>query len=161
MNLYQSSEIQPWEIRQLLYEETCDYLIQFPWQYHAILTFPMEYTYFPANRALVRWLDKIERHERTRIAACRMSSVKRGLLHFHVLLFGLNHNGERCERRFIRKWESEWAHIARLRKIDDNFRVCDYVAKHYLGFKSDYAEIDFYNEDLLFELTRQNHVCIS
>lgn len=141
------SHILQWES----YLEWAEYLQRFPWQWHCTLTFDERTDYFKTLRHFRKWRLKLIDKEKLRIAAYVMCSCKYGRIHYHALMIGRNRNRKTLLRCSCRHWETRWPFIARIIPVTDNFRVCDYIAKHLLGFKSDHAQIDSYDRGLLRE----------
>lgn len=92
--------------------------------------------------------------ERIQVGAYVLSSYRRGQIHLHALLFGRNRRGKTLLDCSVRKWEARWRGISRIKTVDSNYGACDYVALHFMGFKSDRAQIDSYNRSLLRRMIR-------
>ena len=137
------------ELQREKYLEFRTYLQRFPWEWLATLTFQEEVDFFSVQRQFRRWYRLITDEEKLRIAVYLLSSYKRGRIHLHALLFGRNQKGKTLNSCSKKKWESVWHGHARIKNVKDIFKVCDYVALHFMGFKSDHTEIDSYNKSLL------------
>lgn len=147
MNAYPSHELQ-----RENYLEWRAYLLRFPWEWMATLTFKDKVNFFTAQRHFKRWRLCMIDKENLRIGAYTLSSFKKGRIHIHPLLFGRNRHGKSLLNCSLRKWESRWLRnpgYARITLVTSNFRACDYVALHFLGFKSDHADVDSYDRHLL------------
>ena len=152
MNNYLSHELQHEN-----YLEWRTYLLRFPWEWIATLTFKDEINFFTAQRHFRRWRLSIINEEKLRIGAYTLSSYKKGRIHLHALLFGRNRHGKILSRCSLRKWESRWllnSGYARITPVISNFGICNYVALHFLGFKSDHAQVDSYDRNLLKQALR-------
>lgn len=137
------------EMQREIYHAWRDFLSTFTWQWHATLTFPHGYNFFSGKRQLSRWVSKIMRKERLVVGGAFMSSHRRGVLHFHVLMAGINDEGKSladCSRRY---YERAFPNLCRIRIVESNAGVCDYVARHFMGYISDYAEGDSFGIEVL------------
>jgi hypothetical protein len=74
-----------------------------------------------------------------------------------VLMIGRNKEGKTLNDCSRRHWEAAWPFFARIRRVDSNWEACDYVAKNFLGFKSDYTEVDSYDRTLLNQELQPQH----
>jgi len=146
MNDYPSHILQNQE-----YVQWRGYLLRFPWEWMVTLTFKDEVKFFTAQHCFKRWRLWLIREEKLRIAAYMLSSYKKGRIHLHALLFGRNRFDKTLSDCSPRQWKDAWLHFgfARITPITDRYKACDYLALHFLGFKSDYAEGDFYDNRLL------------
>ena len=80
------------------------------------------------------------------------------MLHFHVLMIGRNREGKTLYDCDPREWEAAWRFFARIHVVTDNARVCDYVASHFLGFKSSHTEVESFNRTLLRQIMRKHSI---
>lgn len=137
------------EMQREIYHAWRDFLNTFNWQWHATLTFPHGYNFFSGKRQLDRWLSRLMRIEKLSVGGAFMSSYRRGYLHFHVLLVGINDGGKYLTACSRHTWEGDFPNLCRIREVESNAGVCDYVAKHFMGYKSDYAEGDSFGIEVL------------
>lgn len=149
-----------WQEQYNCYIEWRNYLTRFPWQWHASLTFgekpdatpdaPVRIDFFYALRHFERWRFKIIRKEKLQVGASLLSSHKAGRLTFHVLMIGANHHGKSLLDCSTRLWTREWQpYQSEIIEVYDNYGICDYIAEHFLGSKSDYVQIEPYGLNLL------------
>jgi len=138
------------ELQRETYHEWRSYLNQFPWEWMTTLTFRDETNYDTAQRHFRRWRLRLIDEEKLRIGCYLLSSYKKGRIHLHALLLGRNRYSKTLLDCSIRTWESRWyPGYARIKKVESNFRACDYVSLHFMGFKSDHAQADYYDGHLL------------
>jgi hypothetical protein len=145
------------ELQYETYMEWSKYLTRFPWQWHCSLTLEPDTKFFYALRLFNSWRVRLIEEEKLRIGAYLLSAYKRGKIHFHALLLGRNKYGKCLHDCNKKRWEGEWRFNARVKTIKDNARVCDYVAKHYLGFKSIHTEIESFDQALLRQVMRRQN----
>ena len=144
MTVYRSQEF-----RQIEYESWSEHLTQWVWSWFVTLTFPEDTTYESARRQFNRWRLDIIDEERLQLGIFLVTSHKAGILHFHALLIGRNRDSKSLLDCSAQRWEAAWSHRAEIKEVGSNEGVCGYVALHFLGFKSDWAECDFYGTGLL------------
>ena len=140
------------EIQRENYLQWRAYLNRFPWEWAASLTFRDEVNFFTAQHHFRRWRLRMIDEEKLRIGAYTLSSYKKGRIHLHVLLFGRNRHGKTLLDCSMRKWVSYWLRnvgFARITPVTSNLVACNYVGLHFLGFKSDHAQVDSYDSRLL------------
>jgi len=157
-----------YKLQNQLFFEWSDYLLHFPWEWHVTLTFDNklfnERWYrigtlrplslgkinYPYARVLYRrWQFKLIDRERLQIGACCLSSYKNGRIHLHILMLGRNREGKTLKNCSRKCWEKIWPYFARINTVQDCLTATNYVAKHFLGFRSDHANVEFYNTSLL------------
>ena len=64
-------------------------------------------------------------------------------------MLGFDNEGRTLHECSKRKWETAWFNFARIKSVESNFAACDYLAKHFLPSKSDYAGTEMFGSDLL------------
>ena len=127
------------------YRDFRDYLLRFPWEWMITLTFPPDVTFYPAHRLFKEWRIDLVDDEKIQLGGFVISATRSGLMHLHVLAFGRNRAGKTLLDCCPRKWEDRWPYHARIKDVDDLLGACDYVARHFLGFRADHAQIDSFN----------------
>ena len=133
-----------------LYQNWKAYLVNFPFEWHATFTFSPRTDFFYGIKRFKRWRLSLINEEKLQIAASLTSSSKGGQLHFHVLLLGQNKEGKTLLDVSPRKWESRWHPLfCRISLIENLETATDYVARHHLGFKSDFCQADAFGVNLL------------
>jgi hypothetical protein len=126
-----------------------DHLTRWRWEWWITLTFEPGISYFPADRIFTRWRLRLVDQEDTQLAGFRVTRSKKHLLHMHMLAFGRNREGKTLLDCSTREWEIRWPYHATIKRVYDNARICDYLAKHVLGFLADHYQIDPCNDRLL------------
>lgn len=143
------------------YEAWREHIRRFPWQWFATFTFKPDTYYFTALERFKEWRCSLLDDEKMRVGASLMSSHKRGNLHFHVLLLGRNRHGKTLFDCYPRRWESSWRDAyktsVRINIVEDRYKVCNYVALHFLGFKSDRAQTEPFDIKLLNDVVEPQH----
>jgi len=137
------------EHQRIYYEAFKEHLSQWEWSWFVTLTFPEDTSYESARRQFDRWRLDIIDEERLQLGIFLVTSHKAGILHFHALLIGRNRHGKTLLDCSAQRWEVAWNHHAEIKEVESNEGVCDYTAQHFRGFKSDWAEYDFYGINLL------------
>jgi hypothetical protein len=145
------------ELQYATYKEWSKYLERFPWQWHCTLTLEPGTDFFYARNLFKKWRMRLINEERLRIGAYLLSAYRRGEIHFHALLLGRNRWGKRLYDCDSRRWEGAWEFFARIRTITNNSGVSDYVAMHYLGFKSTHSEMESFDQTLLRQVMRRQN----
>ena len=150
------------------YKAWSDYLSRFPWQWLATLTFdkkcrkeswfrvgnlnPIEgekIVYYSGRKLFNKWRLCLINKEKLRLGSYLLSSYKKDYLHFHALLLGRNRYGKTLLECSHRQCALSWPYHARIKIVNEVEKAADYVAAHFMGFKSDYASIDSYDSTLL------------
>lgn len=83
------------------------------------------------------------------MGAYAISASRKGHFHFHILMIGKNKDGKSLFDCQPKRWEAAWKYFAKIHPVTDNFGICDYVALHFMGFKSSHTEVDSFNKSLL------------
>jgi hypothetical protein len=137
------------QLQQERYTEVRNYLIRFPWEWMATLTYEPGIKYFPALEYFKHWRLKIIDKEKLRVGGYAVMGIKKGLQHLHCLMFGRNQNGKTLLDCSTRYWNAEWPFFARISEVNNHFGSCNYLGINLLGFKSDHAEIFCFDSKLL------------
>jgi hypothetical protein len=169
MNTYPSHQLQNEN-----YHEWRAYFARFPWQWKVELTFNKKFTkgswfcvgdvetlesekmtYFSGRKLFKRWQLQIVDKEKLQIGAYLIASYKLDYLHFHVLMLGRNRDGKTLLDCATREWCRRWPFHAKISVIDNVWGAADYAAKHFMGFKSDFASAESYGNTLLKQVMQQ------
>lgn len=126
-----------------------DHLTRWRWEWFITLTFEDGISYFPAERIFKRWRLRLVQDEKIQLAGFRVTRSKKHLLHMHMLAFGRNREGKTLLDCSTREWETRWPYYAKIKQVNDNAPICDYLTKHVLGFLADHYQIDPVNDRLL------------
>jgi hypothetical protein len=167
------------QYRKKLFETWHYYLLRFPWEWLATLTFEPGTDYYFALRRFKKWRFKIIDTEKLRIGACLLTFLKDTSIHFHVLMLGHNRNGKSlidCSRR---KWSTDWLYLgckdpycyferrkweikcySKIRNVHSGFSASNYMAKHTLKGEIESASFDFFDMKLFkkYEDIQQNEL---
>ncbi|MHC4138516.1 MAG: hypothetical protein ACYSR1_01430 [Planctomycetota bacterium] len=137
------------EPQRIYYECFKEHLTQWEWSWFVTLTFPEDTSYESARRQFDHWRLQLIDEERLQLGIFLVTSHKADVLHFHCLLIGRSRHGKTLMDCSTQRWEAAWRHRAEIKEVESNEGACDYTAQHFLGFKSDHAEYDFYGRTLL------------
>jgi hypothetical protein len=135
------------------YEDFRDYLVRWPWEWKIDFPFPDGVDYFRADRYFNEWRLRLIHEERIRLGAFRVTQSKNKRIHMHALALGRNREGTRLVDCSTHKWKDRWPFkiTAKIKLVDKRLGACRYLAKHLLGFLSDYPQIDYFDRTLLWQ----------
>lgn len=148
------------QLQHEAYREWSEYLKRFPWEWHATLTLEPGINFFHALKLFNGWRMRLIDTEKLRVGAYLLSAYKGGNIHFHALMVGRNREEKTLYDCSPRRWEGVWRFFARIQPVTDNSGVCDYVALHFLGFKSSRTEIDYHDRTLLRQVMNRQNDCL-
>ena len=144
------SQYPSYELQRETYLEWREYLLHFPWEWLATLTLEDGMQYFPALHKFKKWRHRLIKREKIRVGAYLFSAYRRGHIHFHVLMLGQNRFGKTLLDCSPKYWESEWKKcVRRIEPVTNLYGACDYVALHFMGFKSDFTDVESFDKTLL------------
>jgi hypothetical protein len=145
------------------------YLTQFPFEWHATLTFNEDVKYFTAIGHFKYWRKTIETEKKFRLGGFCFTVYRGDHPHIHVLVLGRGQNGSTLYDMSKRYGEMVWCKnpknmttcrgYARVKEIasGDVENVAGYVARHFNGFMARYCRHDPFGEDLLMEHFEPRH----
>ena len=133
------------------------YLSQFPWQWMCRSPVRARLNCFSAQCRFKKWRMKLIDEEKLRVGIYLLTASKRGHIHFHALMIGRNRHGKTLHDCSRRRWESRWKGHARIKTIESNFGACDYLARHFFGWRSDRTEVYSFDRHLLHQEMRPQH----
>jgi hypothetical protein len=106
-----------------------DWLGEFTWDWFVTLTFPDVIHPEQAAKRHARWTRALEKYERRRVRQARaLEYQKRGVIHYHALLWGVRPDTRRLD------WMDAWHAIAeghaRIVQYDPALGAAHYLAKY-------------------------------
>jgi hypothetical protein len=137
------------QVQKDYYELFREHLTQWDWQWHASLTFLPDNTFRSARKQFNRWRLDIIDEERRQLGIFYIASHKREHTHLHALMIGRNRHDRSLLHCSAQRRQAAWKHTAKIEEVENNEGISNYVALHFLGFKSDWAEYDFHGRSLL------------
>ena len=145
------------EMQHQTFGEWRSYLERFPWEWHATLTVEDGVGFFKAMHLFERWRLCLVAVQKLRVGAYLISASKKRHIHFHVLMVGRNRFGKCLRDCDPKPWEAAWNFFARIKPVTSIPGVCNYVALHFLGFKSNHTEIESFDRTLLRQVMTFRH----
>lgn len=127
-----------------------EWLQQMPWQYRATFTFESEIHPEQAYKRCKRWMiyqnqkiygKRYRRYHKGLTYCIGIEYQKRGVIHFHILLNGLNDEWDRYKG--MGGWKKIGGGWAKIYKYEDKKKACDYISK----YVSKGGELDLYIGD--------------